>query len=169
MIGQTISRYRILSKLGKGGMGEVFLAEDTGLGRKVALKFLPPSLEHDDEARRRFLREAKSAAAIDHPYSCKLYEVGEVDGKGFIAMEVHRGQDPWAAPAAGGARLATTSAPGRSPFSASADDGTSPRLDQRRPAVPRDRRGDSSRPLTHLVRAGLAPALETIQSPARDW
>ena len=92
MIGTAISHYQILSTLGKGGMGEVFLAEDTALGRKVALKFLPESLEQDDAARRRFLREAKSAAAIDHPYTCKIYEVAEADGKGFIAMEYIEGE-----------------------------------------------------------------------------
>ena len=92
MPGDSLSHYRILSKLGQGGMGEVYLAEDTALGRKVALKFLPESLQEDDEARRRFLREARSAAAIDHPYSCKLYEVGEAEGKGFIAMEYIEGE-----------------------------------------------------------------------------
>ena len=80
-------RYRILSSLGKGGMGEVFLADDTQLERKVALKFLPDSLQGDPVARARFEREAKTAAALDHPYICKIYEVAEVDGRGAIVME----------------------------------------------------------------------------------
>ncbi len=73
-------------------MGEVFLAEDTSLDRKVALKFLPEELQQDDIARKRFLREAKSAAALDHPYICNIHEVGEVDGKGFISMEYVEGE-----------------------------------------------------------------------------
>ena len=81
MIGRTISHYRVLKKIGKGGMGEVYLAEDARLGRKVALKFLPDDLQQDETARKRFLREAKSAAAIDHPYICKIYDVGEHQGQ----------------------------------------------------------------------------------------
>ena len=80
-------RYRVLHSLGKGGMGEVFLADDTQLDRKVALKFLPDTLEHDPTARERFQREAKSAAALDHPFICKVYEVTEANGKTCIAME----------------------------------------------------------------------------------
>ncbi len=92
MIGQTISHYRILEKLGEGGMGEVYLAQDTGpLDRKVALKFLPPEMQQDPEARQRFLREAQSAAALDHPYVCHIHEVGEAEGKDFIAMEYVQG------------------------------------------------------------------------------
>ncbi len=72
-------------------MGRVFLAEDTVLGRKVALKFLPAALEEDETARERFLREAKAAAALDHPYICKIYEIGEVEGKAYIAMEYIEG------------------------------------------------------------------------------
>ena len=72
-------------------MGEVFLAEDGSLNRKVALKFLPEPLQQDDTARERLLREARSAAALDHPYICKIYEIGEVDGKSFIAMEYIEG------------------------------------------------------------------------------
>lgn len=84
-------QFKLLEPLGKGGMGRVFLAEDTALGRKVALKFLPAALEEDETARERFLREAKAAAALDHPYICKIYEIGEVDGKAYIAMEFIEG------------------------------------------------------------------------------
>ena len=91
MIGQTISHYRILEKIGEGGMGEVYLAEDTSLDRRVALKFLPQYLQQDVVAQRRFIREAKSAAALDHPYICHIHEIGEVDGKNFIAMEYVEG------------------------------------------------------------------------------
>ncbi len=85
-------RYRILSSLGTGGMGEVFLADDTQLERKVAIKFLPEALQHDPVARGRFEREAKSAAALDHPFICKIYEVAEVDGRACIVMEHVAGQ-----------------------------------------------------------------------------
>ncbi len=84
-------QFKLVQPLGKGGMGRVFLAEDTALGRKVALKFLPSDLEQDETARERFLREAKAAAALDHPYICKIYEIGEVDGKAYIAMEFIEG------------------------------------------------------------------------------
>ena len=90
--GQSLSHYTILRPLGKGGMGEVFLAEDTVLGRKVALKFLSKDAIKDSVARGRFLREAKSAAAIDDPFICKIYETGEVDGEPFIAMEYIEGE-----------------------------------------------------------------------------
>jgi formylglycine-generating enzyme required for sulfatase activity/dienelactone hydrolase/predicted Ser/Thr protein kinase len=92
MIGTTISHYKILQKIGEGGMGEVFLAHDASLDRKVAIKFLPEPLRQDDLARRRFLREARSAAALDHPYICSIHEVGEAEGKSFIVMECVEGQ-----------------------------------------------------------------------------
>ena len=75
MIGKTVSHYEILEHIGAGGMGEVYLAQDTDLERKVALKFLPESLQQDEIAPQRFLREAKSAAAIDHPFICKIYDL----------------------------------------------------------------------------------------------
>ncbi len=78
MIGRTISHYRILMKLGEGGMGMVYKAQDLRLGRQVALKLLSPQLVSDPAARRRFLREAKAAAALDHPGICTVYEAGEV-------------------------------------------------------------------------------------------
>ncbi len=92
MIGKTISHFRILEKLGQGGMGEVFLAQDTTLDRKVALKFLPEELQQDPTSRKRFLREAKSAAALDHPFICKIYEIGKAQDRTFIAMEYIQGR-----------------------------------------------------------------------------
>jgi eukaryotic-like serine/threonine-protein kinase len=91
VIGQQISHYRILSRIGQGGMGEVFLAEDLSLDRKVALKFLPTTRADDESARRRLIREAHSAARLDHPFICKIYEVGQSDGQPFIAMEYVEG------------------------------------------------------------------------------
>ncbi len=92
MIGKTVSHYRIIDKIGHGGMGEVFLADDTSLHRKVALKFLPPYMQQDVSARKRFLREARSAAALDHPFICHINEVAESDGRDFIVMEYVEGQ-----------------------------------------------------------------------------
>ena len=80
-------RYTLVSSLGKGGMGEVFLADDTQLGRKVAIKFVTAALEADPTARERLHREARSAAALDHPYICKIHEIAEVDGRTGIVME----------------------------------------------------------------------------------
>ena len=92
MIGKTVSHYRIIEKIGHGGMGEVFLAEDTKLERKVALKFLPMHLTVDKDARLRFEREAKAAAALNHPNIVTVYEIGEHEGQVFIAMEYVEGQ-----------------------------------------------------------------------------
>ena len=95
MIGSQISHYRILAKIGKGGMGEVYLAEDLQLDRKVALKFLPDGQVPDETSRRRLLREANAAARLDHPFITKVYEVGQGDaapGIPFIAMELVEGE-----------------------------------------------------------------------------
>jgi serine/threonine protein kinase len=86
MIGRTISHYEIIEKIGQGGMGVVYKAQDTKLDRTVALKFIAWHAPNDEEAEKRFLREAKAAAALDHPNICTIYEVDEVDGKFFIAM-----------------------------------------------------------------------------------
>src|SRR6266446_10496025 len=90
--GTKLGRYEIRSKLGAGGMGEVYLAEDMQLGRRVAIKFLSPELVADERANKRLVREARAAATLDHPNICSIYEVGEVDDRSFIVMQYVEGE-----------------------------------------------------------------------------
>ncbi len=101
MRSELIAHYKILEKIGEGGMGVVHKAEDTKLKRTVALEFLPPELIRDPQAKKRFIKEAQAAAALDHPNICAVYEIGEAKGATYIAMPFVKGHSLKEKPGAG--------------------------------------------------------------------
>jgi eukaryotic-like serine/threonine-protein kinase len=92
VLGTTLAHYRLIDRLGEGGMGEVFLVEDLQLHRRAALKLISPDLTRDETRRQRFLQEARLAASIDHPHIAAVHDIGEVDGRTYIAMEYVEGR-----------------------------------------------------------------------------